>query len=320
MIAPFWRAAKYRPFWAVFLFAGAPAQAQGVLAHLHDTGTVTCAAEQRPGLAAPDAQGRLAGLALELCRAVAVAVLGPEGKAVFQVAGSQEEFAAIAAKPPDLVFLSGAAVADGRLSAALIPGPVVFIDPLTLLVPEASPAHAPADLAGKTICLMIGSPEQRAVEDALGRLRPAILRMTFREEVEMLDAYNAGDCDAMAGAATTLAGYRLTMGVNRVASRLIDPPLALTPVMAATPAGDGAWASLAGWILRDLIADAQPTSAWRGSQTLATLRTGWLDDVHRRVGTYGEMRARSLGEASRYRLAVWPNAPWPQGLLLPSQP
>ena len=291
-----------------------------MLAHIRATKTLVCAAEARPGIAHEDANNELHGLAVELCQAVAVAVLGPNGTVEVTTPDSAKEFSELAHQPPDLVFFSGGTFDEHHLTQSFIPGPTVFIDPVTVMVPEASKIMQPADLAGATICTMIGSTGQRAMEASLGVATPPIVRLTFREEVEMLDAYNVGRCDAMADDASTLAGYRLTTGINRMQSRLLAPPLALTPVLAATPAGDGAWASLAGWVLHDIISGAVPKSAWRSEADLATpaLRPNWRAEVGAKLGTYADMRVRTMGDGSRLRLPVWPNAPWPEGLLLPA--
>jgi general L-amino acid transport system substrate-binding protein len=301
------------------LLLAAPARAESMLEHVRATNTLVCAAETRPGFANEDAEGDLHGLAVELCHAVAVAVLGPAGKFEITSPDADIEFDELGHKPPDLAFFSAGLLADHHLISHFIPGPTVFIDPVTAMVPDASPVQQQADLAGKTICVMIGSTAQRALEARLGAASPPIVRLTFREEVEMLDAYNVGRCDAMADDASTLAGYRLTTGINRMQSRLLTPPLALTPVLAVTPSGDGAWAGLTGWLLHDIIADAAPKSAWRSEFDLSTgaLRQGWRDDVHTAVGTYADMQARTMGNGSRFNLPVWPNAPWPDGLLVP---
>jgi general L-amino acid transport system substrate-binding protein len=301
------------------LLLAAPARAEGVLAHVRATNTLVCAAETRPGFANEDAEGDLHGLAVELCHAVAVAVLGPAGKFEITSPDADIEFDELGHKPPDLAFFSAGLLAEHHLIGHFVPGPAVFIDPVTAMVPNAALTTQTSDLAGKTICVMIGSTAQRALEARLGAVSPPIVRLTFREEVEMLDAYNVGRCDAMADDASTLAGYRLTTGINQMQSRLLTPPLALTPVFAATPSGDGEWAALIGWVLHDIIADAAPKSAWRSDLDLSTpaLRPGWRDEMHQAAGTYADMRTRTMGDASRFKLPAWPNAPWPEGLLVP---
>jgi general L-amino acid transport system substrate-binding protein len=284
------------------------ANAESVLAHLRHTGVLTCAAESRPGFATENDQGQIHGLAVDLCRAVAVAVAGPKASVRMSLPEADNEFAPLARGAANLAFLSAAAIGEHHLAGTLIPGPVVFIDPIALMVPLGAAAQRPEDLAGHTICLMIGSPAQRALEATLGAAAAPIARLAFREDVEMLDAYNVGRCDGVVGDATYLADMRLSGGINHLQSRILLPPLALTPFIAATPAGDGAWASLVGWILNGLLADTVPEPSG--------LRPQWRRDVQAALGSYADMRERNLGAGSALKLPPWPNAAWPNGLLV----
>jgi len=197
-----------------------PLAAHGqTLDHIRASNTLACAAETRPGFAEADDDGTIKGLAVDLCRAVAIAVLGPSGTVHMTLPDSDLEYADIAKGSADLVFLSPTATEEHGLEASLIPGPTVFIDPITAMVP----ANAPDTLAGKTICLMIGTQAQRAVETRLSGLTPPITRLPFREDVEMLDAYNVGRCDAVVDDATRLADMRQQTGINHPGRRLGQP-------------------------------------------------------------------------------------------------
>jgi general L-amino acid transport system substrate-binding protein len=244
---------------------------------------------------------------------VAFAILGPNAKLSFAISQTDAPAEGLAQAPSDITFLAGGTLADQRLRTTLIPGPIVFIDAIRLLVPEASPARTPADLAGKTICLIIGSPAQRALEATLGTATPNIARLSFSEDIELLDAYNVGHCDAAVDDTTRLTEMLERPGINRQKSRLLNPPLALTPVLAATNANDPAWSQLVTGILQTLIANARPPSAWRPQAHFEAegLRPNWEAELHATAGGYIEMRNRTIGPTP------WPNAPWPQGLLLP---
>jgi general L-amino acid transport system substrate-binding protein len=265
-----------------------PLAAHGqTLDHIRASNTLACAAETRPGFAEADDDGTIKGLAVDLCRAVAIAVLGPSGTVHMTLPDSDLEYADIAKGSADLVFLSPTATEEHGLEASLIPGPTVFIDPITAMVP----ANAPDTLAGKTICLMIGTQAQRAVETRLSGLTPPITRLPFREDVEMLDAYNVGRCDAVVDDATRLADMRQQTGINHLQSRLLSQPLMLTPLVAATPTQDGAWASLAFRTLNAVIGNT--------SQTQPGLRPGWQTEMKSTLGDYATMRNRNLGAEAR---------------------
>lgn len=193
-------------------------------------------AQARPGFAEADAQGAISGRALDLCRAAAVAVVGPTARIHLKVIDAEYGQEGLAGAF-DIVF----APTEDLPPQASVKAKAVLFDPIALMVPDRSSAHVSSDLAGQSVCLIIGTPAQRALEATLGRTKPAIVRMSFREDVEMLDAYNVGRCDAAVDETSRLDEMREQGGINRVRSRVLAPPLAITEVIAATPAGDDAW-------------------------------------------------------------------------------
>ena len=302
------------------LLTSVSARAESVLDRVRQTGTIACAAEARPGFAEFDPRGQMSGLAVDLCRAVAIAVIGPKARIRFTVPEADSAFAVLPAEA-DIVFLSTATISERGLSSDFILGPGVFLDPVSVLLPVNSTTTSPTDLAGKTICLIIGSAAQRALEIRLGHIDPPIVRLGFREDVEMLDAYNVGRCDAAVDDATRLGEMRRNGGINRLRSKLLDEPLALTSLWAATPTSDGIWANAVGWLLHELTAPgpSSPGDAGPG-RSPETLRANWRAEVESAVGSYAEMRNRHIGAGSSLKLETWPNAPWPAGLLTPAEP
>jgi general L-amino acid transport system substrate-binding protein len=299
----------------------APAWAGGVLDRVRAEGIVRCGAAERPGFASAGADGRITGLAVDLCRAVAIAVLGPQGRVGFRLYGSSRDYDAVRGGEDDLFFLSGTEIVEEKLVASILPGPTVFIEALALMVPEAAAARRLEDLSGAAVCFMIGSGAQRALEEAAEWQHVRFARLGFQEDAEMLDAYDVQRCRAVAGEATQLARMRLDGGVNHLASRLLPEPLALYPVLAATGTGDGQWAALVAWLVDALILADAPKSAWRADAlplpaAALGLREHWREEVAAALGTYGDMVRRNVGEGSALKLPPGPNAPWPTGLLL----
>ncbi len=314
---------------ALAVASAAPAWASSVLDRVRAEGIVRCGAGERPGFAWVGADGRITGLAVDLCRAVAIAVLGPEGRVGFQLYDAARDYDAVRDGGDDLFFLSGTEIVEEGLAPSVLQGPTVFIEALALMVPEASAARRLEDLAGVTICFMIGSGAQRALEAAADHQHVSFARLGFQESVEMLDAYDVQRCRAVVGEATQLAAMRLSGGVNHLASRILPQPLALYPVLAATGTKDGPedgrWAALVAWVVDALVLADVPRTAWRapGADALPLpaaalgLREHWRDEVTAALGTYGGMVKRNLGEGSALKLPPGPNAPWPAGLLLP---
>jgi hypothetical protein len=118
----------------------------------------------------------------------------------------------------------------------------------------------------------------------------------------------------MAGDATYLSRDR---GVKGLAGRMLAPPLAVRPVIAATSVEDGRWAAFVAWVLNAEMLTGAAKSAWRPDPPRLRalgLRPNWLAEVEAAVGSYPEMVRRHF---SPLHLEPGPNALWPEGLLTP---
>jgi general L-amino acid transport system substrate-binding protein len=249
------------PLLAMFLAVAAAktALAGDVLERVRRDNVVRCAAEERPGVAVPRPDGGVEGIAVDLCRHVAVAVLGRGGRIAFTPDGPVED--------SDVALVATGGVA-ARVRLAF--GPVVFVERLSILVPATSPVRVPRDLAGETVCLMIASPAHSALEKLVRQTGIDITRLAFEEDVEMNDAYAVGRCGAMVGGEATLSGLREPMGINRLVSRLVAASLARVSLMAATGTSDRGWSAIVFWVARSLTGQSrstvQPPGIRRGSR------------------------------------------------------
>ena len=246
-------------------------------------------------------------------------MLGPSAHVDFRIYESPHSYDGVRHGSDELAFLTGGEIAEQDLARFVLPGPIVLVSTVGIMVPETSTVRSLADLSGQTVCLMIGSRAQRALESAVAKQHLAISRLAFEEDVEMLDAYNAGACGAAVGETTYLAEMRQDPGVRRLTSRLLPDLLAPDPIIAATPQADGAWAAAVAWVIDALLLADAPADAWQTNASpvtdVAGLRPGWRAEVLAAVGSYGAIIRRNLTE--QLKLAPGPNALWPSGMLLP---
>ncbi len=225
---------------ALALVWSCAAAAGPVLDRIRHEGIVRCAAVERPGFAAMEQDGPH-GRAVDLCKAAARAVLGPQSRLGFRLLDIDADFDPARAGKVDLLFLTPREIAEQRLTGFAAAG-VAYDDRFALMVPEASAAQAPRDLEDATICFMIGAPVWPVLDDAMRRRGIPFRPFGFSEEVEMKDAYDVGRCQAMAGLASRLGDLlRAGGGVKHQKSRILDEPLGPDPVMALVPLGDQEW-------------------------------------------------------------------------------
>ena len=188
----------------------------------------------------------------------------------------------------------------------------------------ASSAQRPEDLAGQPICFLEGEATERHLNAFFAERHLPFVRMGYQEDVELHDAFDAGQCRALAGEATTLADVRLDGGPTLRGGRLLDEPLATVPVFATTGTADGAWSALVAWSVATLQNADRPTRDWAAGGVdalpLLPVAAGLADDWQRRLlaqaGSYGAMLRRATGDASPLNLPAGPNALVEQGGLL----
>ncbi len=150
----------------VMLFVCSPVSeslAGSVFARVQAHGVVRCGSGRRPGLADTDHRGRWRGLNVDVCRAIAAAVLGSPDRIDYHDYETQKQFDAVRDQQDDVYFLTGSEIDEQKLAGKVVPGPTVFVESHNVMVPSGSGARRVDDLAGDSICFLIGSSVERSL-------------------------------------------------------------------------------------------------------------------------------------------------------------
>jgi len=296
------------------------------LERIRQTGTLRCGINrERPEYSTSDDHGARAAFDADLCRAVAVALLGPGAKvAVTQYDDDVTSMAALGGGKVDLLPTLTFDLTHAT-AAGIIFSPPVLYDGVGFLVPaSADIAHA-EQLGGKKICFLAETEVEVALRQWFGQQQIKFLPFPFQEEGEMEAAFMTGNCTALAGDRTRLANTRLSLGEKYA---LLPEQVSSDPLAAASRADDAAFARIVFWTMEVLLnaeesgltqkniaaARSRPDAAGvdEAAQTLlgqtgATgtqlgLRSNWAAEVIAAVGNYGEIYARDLDEGSPLKL------------------
>ncbi|MGA7178755.1 MAG: hypothetical protein WBX11_04095 [Thiobacillaceae bacterium] len=287
-----------------------PAQAGSVTDRIKARGYVRCGAAVRPGLAFTVGKGRWLGLEVDVCRAVATALVGSPDRITFSQYDTPKQYDAAAKGTDDLFFLTATEIVNNDLAGKVLPGPTVFVESDGALVPDAAAAKHVDDLANDSICYMIASSAERSLEAYFDGIHKTWDHRAFSEDGEMNDSYNAQHCHAVAGEITTLAVTRLEGPGRRLASRILPEPLTVFPILAATGTEDGQWAALVAWTVHTLISAERPDTKWYAGGIRAMpipapelgLDKDWQQRVVTAVGNYGDIFERNVGSQSTFKL------------------
>ncbi len=296
---------------ALALLLLATATQAATLDRIRDAGVLRCGGVPRAGLAAPSPDG-MAGLEVDLCRALAAAVLGDPTRIEFHPYVLNQDFDRLRRGEDAVAFLTGSELLGNGLLDAVVPGPAVFHQTNGVMVPAGNPAQHLADLAGTMVCAEPGTGPERTLL-AWFRSRGLPLRFSaWQEKEEMLDAFDVGRCPAVALDTTALAAERASDPDHPI--RILPEPLSASPVLAVTGLDDARWTAIVGWTVQTLQqADAKALPVPGAGLGLAP---DWQARA-RAGGTLAELVARNLG--GRLGLPVGLDAAWRDGgLVLPA--
>lgn len=318
------------------------------LATVKGRGSLVCGVDGKlPGFSFVGPDGRYSGLDVEVCRAVAAAVLGDPAKVDFRDLNSSERFAALASGEVDLLSrnttltLSRDAAGGNGLSFA----PTTFYDGQGVMVPVASGIKSLKDLAGKPICVESGTTTELNLADRMREINAPYTPLKFQTGDQTYAAYLQGRCVAVTSDRSQLAAKR-TAFPNPAAHTLLPEVLSKEPLTPATVNGDPAWADAVRWTIYALMqaeelgitqanvaakvadAKANPNQAdlrrFLGIEGDFGKQLGLAPDfvvkVIQAVGNYGEMFERSVGQGSPLKLERGLNRQWKQGGLIYSPP
>ena len=260
------------------------------LDRIREAGVLRCGGVPRAGLAA-QSPGGMAGLEVDLCRALAAAVLGDPARIEFHPYVLNQDFDRLRRGEDAVAFLTGSELLGNSLLDAVVPGPAVFHQANGVMVPASSPAQHLADLAGTMVCAEPGTGPERTLL-AWFRSRNLPLRFSpWQEEEEMLDAFDVGRCPALALDMSTLATARAAADPAHPL-RILPEPLSVSPVLAVTGLDDARWTAIVGWTVHTLQQPDPKALPVPGAGL--GLAADWQARA-RAGGTLADLVARNLG-------------------------
>ena len=318
------------------LVAAADAQTLGsIKASRHlDCGTVQSVDDWN----GQDIHGDLSALGGEICRAVAVAILGDsEGLSIHTYPAEPEALAALKAGEIQLAMgVSPSATVATQFEVGF--GPPVFHDSQRFLVARQSGIADLAGLRDQVICALDMSPPERTLRDELTARNISYALQSHSEQGELDAAVAVRRCVGT-GMESRLAQSRANFHARTSDFVFLPERLALAPVVPAYPDKDRAFGRIVDWtisalieaealgITKDNVVESDKREDMRADQLLghdfATaqalgLTHDWAAKVIAAIGNYGEIFERTTGKP--YQLERGLNALWTQGGLMAPMP
>ena len=303
------------------------------LQDVKDRGMLICASNNSlAGFGFIDSAGNTAGFDIDLCRAVAAAVLGNPDSVEFRPTTAAERGPVMQSGEVDIMsrnttWTSSRDAQWGNFAQTM------FYDGQGFMVPESLRVSGLLELKDSKVCVQQGTTTELNLQDFDNQNNMNFDVVTFPDNVGAREAYQAGQCDTLttdrSGLVSTRAGFDTPEDHVILPGTISEEPLG--PVV---PHGDEQWYDVVKTVMAILIyAEAYgitstnvPTSVTgdtavdrlfglEGSYGQETMGLGdtAAQDVIRAVGNYGEIYDRHLTplglvrEGSRN--ALWSSAP-----------
>jgi general L-amino acid transport system substrate-binding protein len=305
-------------------------------------GVLTCGVSTGvAGFSMPDAQGNWAGFDVDMCRAVAAAILGDAGKVRFVPLSAQQRFTALQTGEVDMLSsrATWTLIRDASLGINFLP--IVFYDGQSFMVPRKLGIKTGRELAGATICVETGTTSELNLADFLrgNHLDARTVVVEGRDGVEQ--AYFSGRCDAFSTDATSLAATRAGRAASVDDHVILAERISKEPLAPAVRHGDDEFFDIAKWSIFILVnaeekglgattVDAALTSDDPEIKRILGVTPGMgkalgLDDkwaywIIKQVGNYGEIHDRNVGPGTPLNLERGLNALWTHGGLIYAPP
>ena len=287
------------------------------------------------GFGSADSQGKWTGLDVDICRAIASAVLGSADKVRFVPLSAPQRFTALQSGEIDILSRNTTFSLTRDASLGLNQTAVTFYDGQGFMVPVKSNIKSAKQLKGASVCVQSGTTTEKNLND-FSRANKLDLKPIVFEKLEAANAaYFSGRCKAYTTDASGLASIRSKEARNPKEHVILLELISKEPLGPLVRRGDDEWFAIAKWVIYGLLEAEELGVDSKNLETLknqssdpAVLRLlGKTDDMGKllgldrewiaravtQVGNYAEIFDRNVGDKTPLALKRGLNALWSQG-------
>ena len=322
--------------------SGRPALAGPTLDAVKARGDVVCGVHTGLyGFGAPDDKGAWKGIDIDICRAVAAAVLGDDKKVKYVPLSAQARLTAVQSGEVDLLSRNTTWTLTRDTANGLNFTGVNYYDGQGFMVAKKLGVSSARDLSGATVCVQTGTTTELNLADYFRANKMDLKPVTIEKYEEVTGAFLAGRCDAITSDASQLAAIRANDTPNPADFVILPELISKEPLGPSVRQGDDQWFDIVKWALFAMI-DAEERGLTSANVEAALkspdpnvqrllgvtgdlgkgmgLDNKWAYNIIKLVGNYGESFERNVGMDSKLQLSRGLNALWTKGGLMYSPP
>ena len=251
------------------------------------------------GFSTIDGQGEWHGIDVDVCRAVAAAVLGDASKVRYTPLTAMRRFAALQSGEIDVLSRNTTITFQRDAQLGFEFPAVNWYDGTAFVVWKSRGADRPEQLDGATICVSPGTSTEADVADYFRRHGLHFTPVVIERLEESVAAYYNRRCDAFAADQATVAGLR-ARAPHPDEHVVLAETISKSPLGPAVMPSDGRWVKIVRWSVFAMI-DAEELGLT--SSTIDAALTSDSPQVRRFAGVEGDL-GPMLGLDRRWAVAI----------------
>ena len=271
-----------------------------------------------PGFSNPDSRGRWSGLDVDVCKAVAAAVLGDADKVRYTPLTPSDRFSALSSGEVDLLSRNTTWTHARDTTLGMIFAGVIFYDGQGFMVTRSSGLSSATQLDGAAVCIQSGTTSELNLADYFREHNMKYQPVTFNTSDQTLEGFQAGRCNVLSSDLSQLYAQRTRLK-DSTSVVILPEVISKEPLGPAVRHGDMQWYNIVKWTLYamvnaeeygvtqdnvDLMRESEKPVIQRmlgvnGDTGRAMgLSSDWAYQIIKQVGNYGEVFYRNVGQGS----------------------
>jgi len=299
-----------------------------------ERGSLSCGVSQGlPGFSTPDDKGNWTGLDVDVCRAIAAAVLNDPAKVKFVPLSAKDRFTALQSGEIDVLSRNTTWTLSRDTSLGVNFTGVTYYDGQGFLIRKSLKVNSALELNGASICVQTGTTNEQNVSDYFNGNHMKYELIAFGTADETVKAYESGRCDVFTSDISQLYSIRLKLsapGDHAVLPEVISKE----PLGPLVRHGDDQWFDIVKWTLFAMINAEELGVTQKNVDEMAKsskpdlkrmlgtegnlgeqlgLTKDWVVRIVKAVGNYGESFDRNVGAGSNLGISRGLNQLWNKG-------
>ena len=268
---------------------GAGSKKSKTLDNTKKAGFVKCGVSQGlPGFSNADEAGNWTGIDVDVCRAVAAAVLGDADKVKYTPLSAKERFTALTSGEIDVLARNTTWTLSRDADIGLTFVGVNFYDGQGFMVRKASGINSVNDFRdGISACTNTGTTTELNMRDFFNSKNIKYAPNAFEKADEVVQAYDAGRCDTYTTDKSGLAAQRTKLSAPDD-HKVLPETISKEPLGPVVRQGDSVWEDIVRWSLNTMI-EAEEYGV--NSSNASSLKDSENPAIKRLVGSEGELGA-----------------------------